>query len=72
MTMISTVIRPPTVSTEGKPDDKVQRNFTDPDSRIMKALGKHQVMRDYTSRLLPRLRLSRLPTFISHHRKLAA
>jgi hypothetical protein len=56
----------------GKPDDKVQRNFTDPDSRIMKAPGKHQVMRDYKSRLMPRLSLSWLHTFISHYRILAA
>jgi len=30
-----------------KPDDKVQRNFTDPDSRIMKAPGKHQFIQGY-------------------------
>ena len=32
---------------EVKPDDKVQRNFTDPDSRIMKAPGKHQFIQGY-------------------------
>lgn len=28
-------------------DDKTQRNFTDPDSRIMKASGKHQFVQGY-------------------------
>ena len=28
-------------------DDKAQRNFTDPDSRIMKAPGKHQFIQGY-------------------------
>lgn len=38
---------PRTGASRGKVPDKAQRNFTDPDSRIMKAAGKHQFIQGY-------------------------